>query len=407
MEVAVAGVEDVAHADAMLGGDLLDRRQDLGELGAWHDRVLHHEMRRHSPHCAERLLAPLPELGALGLVPGDANRARAVLLAQRFHRRDVVLDAGLRAIELDQQRRGGVGRIARGIDRGLHCAYRPLIDHLQRGRYDPRGHDVGHRVRRGVEAHEVSEQCADDLRVWREADGDLEGNAEAALGSHERADEIVAVALAVGAPELDDLAVGQEHRERDDVIRRDAVLEAVGSTGVLRDVATDRARGLARGVRCVVEPVRRHGAAERGVHHPRLYDGHSIRRVDRQHACQPMKADEGNAIGEGASGQARARAARHEWYARARELAHHGDRFATRPWKHREPRSLMVRRKRVRRVGQQLRRTEKDAPFADDGGESPGECLVDVRVHPTKLRPRVRRRATDPAHADKGAARAR
>ena len=61
--------------------------------------------------------------------------------ADRLDRRDVVLESRGRAVELDEQRRGRVGRIAGGVDRCLDGANRRLVDHLERGGNDARRDD--------------------------------------------------------------------------------------------------------------------------------------------------------------------------------------------------------------------------------------------------------------------------
>ena len=213
MHVPVAGVEHVAHGHAMLLGDGLDRREDARELGARHDGVLDHEVRRQPTHGAECLLAPLPEPGALGLVACDAHRPRALAAAHGLHRGHVLLEAGEGAVEFDEQHRGGVHRIAGRVDRRLHDADGRCVEHLQCRGEDPAGDDGRHRrgpPRRDVVKSASSVRTASGSGVSRTVMSS--GDAEAAFRPDERADEVVALGFGVGAAERHDFAVGEQRR---------------------------------------------------------------------------------------------------------------------------------------------------------------------------------------------------
>ena len=68
MQVAVAGMEHVADAQAAARLELADALEHLGQLRARHDAVLHVVVRRHAPHRRERALPPLPDPRAMFLV---------------------------------------------------------------------------------------------------------------------------------------------------------------------------------------------------------------------------------------------------------------------------------------------------------------------------------------------------
>ena len=68
VEVAVAGVKDVADAKAVLARELVDSPQHLGEPRARHDAVLHVVVGADPAHRGERRLSPPPDRGAVGRV---------------------------------------------------------------------------------------------------------------------------------------------------------------------------------------------------------------------------------------------------------------------------------------------------------------------------------------------------
>ena len=122
MQVAVAGVEHVHRDQLVRVGDLVDAPQHLDELRARHDRVVQVVVGRDARDRAERRLAALPEQRALGVVGRDAHaaprRGRRAIVA---HGVDLRGDTAVEAVDLDEQHRLRVARVARAdevFDRG-------------------------------------------------------------------------------------------------------------------------------------------------------------------------------------------------------------------------------------------------------------------------------------------------
>ena len=166
--------------------------------------------------------------------------------------------------------------------------------------------------------------------VRRQAHGDIERNTEAPFRPDECSEQIVAIRFAIRVAEMHDLAVRENGRDGADVVERDAVLEAVRPACILRDVSTDRARRLARRVRCVVKTVRRGGARERHVDDARLDGREAFDRIDRENPRQAIEADEDDVVGERAARQTGAGAARHERHVRFGEQPNDGDELVAR-----------------------------------------------------------------------------
>ena len=84
---------------------------------------------------------------------------------------------------------------------------------------------------------------------------------------------------------------------------------------VLRDVAADRARDLRRGIGSVVETVNCRRLGNREIAHARLHRRRARHRIDRQDASEfGERQHDALRIGQRASRQARAGAARHHGY---------------------------------------------------------------------------------------------
>ena len=103
MQVAVAGVEDVADAQPVLRLELGDPAQHLGQPRPRHDPVLDVVVVGDPAHRRERRLAPLPEQRALVVVAAARISQAPVLAADRLDRGEVLLDLRRGAVELDEQ----------------------------------------------------------------------------------------------------------------------------------------------------------------------------------------------------------------------------------------------------------------------------------------------------------------
>ena len=136
VQVPVAGVEDVHHQQVVARGDLVHLAEHLHEPPSGHDGVVQVVVGLDPGDGAEGVLAALPDEGPLGLVGGHPHRARPVGQADLGHALHRILDAGLQAVDLDDEDGRGVGGEA-GVDEGLHRPGDEGVHHLDR-----RGHDA-------------------------------------------------------------------------------------------------------------------------------------------------------------------------------------------------------------------------------------------------------------------------
>src|SRR5207244_2689125 len=156
-------------------------------------------------------LPALPEQLPLGLVARGAHLAGAGV-ATRFHDvGDLRVHADGEAIELDQERSSSVPWIAtaEGV---LDGGDRELIDHLDGGRDQASRDDRGDGCRGLLDAIEHAEDGLHRLRLLEDADADLGGHAERALGADEDPGQVVAEAIARLASEPRDLSAARRPR---------------------------------------------------------------------------------------------------------------------------------------------------------------------------------------------------
>src|SRR5579885_1216896 len=113
MQVAIAGVEDVAHAQSIAGADLAHAPQDVGQAGARHNPILHVKLRANASHSPESIFASSPKSLAFLFIGGNAQRAGVMFLADAHNLLDLLTHALLQTLGFHQQHSRGIQRIAR------------------------------------------------------------------------------------------------------------------------------------------------------------------------------------------------------------------------------------------------------------------------------------------------------
>ncbi len=170
----------------------------------------------------------------------------------RAHDADQVVDLGGRAIQLADQQRLGVARVA-GAAEILGRVDGRVVHHLEPARDDAGGDDRGDALAALVDGREAHEHGARGLGLLQDADGDLGDDAEQAFRAGHQAEQVVAVGIQVLAAEADHVAIGQDQLQAQHVVGGEAVFQAVHAARVLGDVAADGAGDLRGGVGRVVE----------------------------------------------------------------------------------------------------------------------------------------------------------
>ena len=136
VQVAVAGVEDIADAQAVLALELVDAAQDLAAAAsAARRRPARSSSALIAPHRGERRLAALPDERALGVVARDAHLARAAARGRSPRPRPMSSSTcAADAVELDEQHRACAARVARRAPRASAASIVSAVHDLDRRR---------------------------------------------------------------------------------------------------------------------------------------------------------------------------------------------------------------------------------------------------------------------------------
>ena len=143
MEIAVAGVEHIGDPQPVARGELAHAGQHPRQLLAGNGAVHAVVIRRDAADRREGRLAAGPEEQPLLLRLRHAADRRPVGGGNRHHPVDQVIDLLAAAVELDDQQRLAVERIA-GMDERLGGLDRRSVHHLHAAGNDAGGDDLGH-----------------------------------------------------------------------------------------------------------------------------------------------------------------------------------------------------------------------------------------------------------------------
>ena len=167
-------------------------------------------------------------------------------------RGELVLDLRVRALDLDDQHRLDIERVA-GLGEGLADLDGRAVHVFQRHRDDAGADDRGDARARHRSRIETDQGRARALRLAQDAHRRLGDDAELALGAGDQAEQVIARRIEMRAAELDDGAIDEDHGDTEQVVGGDPVFQAMRPAGIHGDVARDRAGELARRVGGVEE----------------------------------------------------------------------------------------------------------------------------------------------------------
>ncbi len=205
MQIAVAGVKNVGDAKTVFFGEIADSRQRLRQRPARNSPVHAEIIGRNPPHRRKRRLAPRPEQIALRLGLGNLTRGRAAALRDRLDAADQFIDLDAGTIELDDQQRLDIERIA-GVHKGFGGVDRWFVHHLHAARNDAVADDARHALAGRLDLRKSDHQGTRRLRLLQNAHRDLGDDAEQAFGARDDPHQIVAAVLCGLAADFQDFA---------------------------------------------------------------------------------------------------------------------------------------------------------------------------------------------------------
>jgi len=191
----------------------------------------------------KRVLAPGPEAQALALGARYRDGGRASFLQHSLHFSHFLAHLFRSAVGFRQQNRRGREVVA-GLDEGLDGACGFAIHHLQPGRDDSGGDDGSHGFARLPNIVVGGHHHACELRSGNELQQHFRHDEQQAFGADGDGEQIEAGTIGRAAPELYLLSINGVAPDAEHVVDREAILEAVNASRILRDVATNRAGKL-------------------------------------------------------------------------------------------------------------------------------------------------------------------
>ena len=262
------------------------------------------------------------------------------------------LDLGAGPVQLDQEHGAGPLRIP-GVDALLDGADHHLVQHLEGGRDDPVGDDGRHGLGGVLDRGERGEQRLDVLRQVQEAHQDRRHETEGPLRAHHDAGQVVAGPVLGLAAHPHQLPRARHHLEAQDMVHRDAVLQAMRSARVGRDVAADGGDHLARGVGGEEVAALPRRVAEPQIDEAGLHRRAAVRDVHLEDAVHPRHGDHDATLGShGAADEPRARAAGDDGHVGPATEADHGRRLLGGFGEHDDVRDPLVEGVHVALVGE-------------------------------------------------------
>ena len=287
-----------------------------------------------------------------------------------------MIDFGFRSVELDDQQRFDIQRIAgvhelldRGDRRAIHDFHAAGNNS---GTDDARDTFAGIFRRREADQHR-----ARGFRLLQDAHGHFGDHAEKAFRAVDQTEQIVAGRVEMLAAETQHFAGYQHDLAAQYIVGGHSVFEAMHAAGIFRDIAADRAGDLRGRIGRVVKTRIRHGIADREIGDARLDHSDAVIEIDFTDSIELGHAKQ-HAIVERqrAAGQRRAGPARHDLDAFVVAIAQDfGDLLGGRR-QHHHHRQLPIGGEPVALVGAHLALGRDYSLARDDGPQRSNDALA-------------------------------
>ena len=367
-------MEDIGDAQAIALDDLVHAAQHEGQLPG-RDGAVHADIVGDAPGGAESRFAALPDRCRLHRRLALLHRLDAVLPGDGDDAGELGVHLGLRALDLDDQQRLDIHRVA-GLGEGLADLDRRLVHEFHRDRDDAGADDGGDRRPRLLAAREAEQHRAGALGRAQDAHRRLGDDAELPLRADDQAEQVEPRRVEMGAADFDDAPVEHDQSDAEHVVGGHAVFQAMRPAGIHADIAADRAGELRGRVGRVEEAIGRDGAGDGEIGDAGLHLGDAVRVVDLEDAVHLGNADHHRVLlRDGASGERGSGAARHDRHALLAAIAQHGGDLLGGRGQHDRERHAAIGGQRVGLVGPALILGGDQGLGRDEPGEA-GENLL-------------------------------
>src|ERR1700722_2948562 len=198
MEIAIAGVEDVADVESELSADFLDAAERLRELRTRDYPVEDIYAGSDAAESAEGVFAAFPEQVAFFVVASDADFARLVCAADFVDGGCLRSDGFEHALDFEKKDGAGIHREA-SVNVVFDDAEGPTVEHFAGGGGDAARGDVGDGFAGVCDGFENGEGGLDGFGLAGQFHGDFGDERERAFGADEKAGEVVGAGVALFA----------------------------------------------------------------------------------------------------------------------------------------------------------------------------------------------------------------
>jgi len=308
---AIPGMGQVGNPQAITFANGHYPTQRLGQFGAWHTAIDDITVRAQTCHGPERGTPTQPQTrGRLGAL-GRLDRDDLVLPAERRNELPAAWHVFLQAIELNNQGGPGICWIAY-VHRLIHGLHDRPIEQFERCWQETSANNVRDGVGRVVQRLEQGQLGDDYLGQTQETYDDLGNDPQCPLRTDQQTSQVGPRLVHHFSPHLDNIAVGQDHFEPQNVITGNTVLQTVHAARIGGDITANGRDDLAARVRDIRIAVA--GLAQQLlevlVDDAWLDHCHTVLQVDVEHPVHACHGDHQTAMGRNRrTANARARAA--------------------------------------------------------------------------------------------------
>src|SRR5271167_1211746 len=311
MEIAIAGMKDVGDAKTGFAAETRNLAHYLRQSRSRYHTVLDDVVRRDAAHGSEGGFASLPHQGALGFALRQPNFQSTILAAEFINVAHKRLDLHIRAIEFYEKQAATIGIV--GVNGGFGSLDGKVVHHFDGRGQHASSDDVADGRSGFVGAWKRSQQCADALRSFHDTKNNFRGDAESAFGPDKQASQIVPGRVESLSSDVHQGTVWKDDIQAENVSRRESILEAVRSTGILGNVAANAAYRLRGWIGCVEIAVRFDAAGNVKIENARFNDNALVGKIDLEDAIHTRKADDNSLLnGQRTATQPGARTSRDE-----------------------------------------------------------------------------------------------